>query len=114
MGLPLPLFLYVRGVRQGDPLFPCLFIIAFETFAKEIRSGRKIQGFKLGEEIVKLSSFADDMTCFLRDRNEYAALFHILERFGNKSGLRVNHEKKKKKKKKKMQKKPKGIALFSR
>ena len=57
-----------RGVRQGDPLSPYLFIIALETLAIQIRSDSKIQGFKIGEEIVKLSLFADDMTCFLRDR----------------------------------------------
>ena len=33
------------------------------------------------------------MTCFLRDRNEYTALFHILESFENQSGLQVNHGK---------------------
>ena len=72
-----------RGVRQGDPLSPYLFIMALETLAIQIRSDSKIQGFKIGDEIVKLSLFADDMTCFLRDSNEYAAL----------SGLQVNHEK---------------------
>ena len=82
-----------RGVRQGDPLSPYLFIMALETLAIQIRSDSKIQGFKIGDEIVKLSLFADDMTCFLRDSNEYAALFHILESFGNQSGLQVNHEK---------------------
>ena len=82
-----------RGVRQGDPLSPYLFIIALETLAIQIRSDSKIQGFKIGEEIVKLSLFADDMTCFLRDRNEYTVLLRILENFGNQSGLQVNHEK---------------------
>ena len=82
-----------RGVRQGDPLSPYLFIIALETLSIRIRRDNKIQGFKIGEEIVKLSLFADDMTCFLRDRNEYTALFHILESFGNQSGLQVNHGK---------------------
>ena len=82
-----------RGVRQGDPLSPYLFIIALETLSIRIRRDNKIQGFKIGEEIVKLSLFADDMTCFLRDRNGYTALFHILESFGNQSGLQVNHGK---------------------
>ena len=53
------------GVRQGDPLSPHLFIIALESLALRIRSDNQIQGFKIGHETVKLSSFADDMTCFL-------------------------------------------------
>ena len=64
-----------RGVRQGDPLSPYLFIIAIETLAIKIRSDDLIKGFKIGGEITKLSLSADDMTCFLC------------------SGLCVNHEK---------------------
>ena len=64
-----------RGVRQGDPLSPYLFIIAIEILAERIRSDSKIQGFRIGEEMVKLSLFADDMTCFLRDKDSYITLF---------------------------------------
>ena len=82
-----------RGVRQGDPLSPYLFIIALEILAIKIRNDRNIQGFKIGQEILKLSIFADDMTCFLKDISSYKALFDILELFGKCSGLKVNHEK---------------------
>ena len=75
-----------------DSLSPYLFIIALETLAIRIRSDSQIQGFKIGEEIVKLLLFPDGMTCILRDRNAYTALFHILKSFGNQSGLTVNHE----------------------
>ena len=87
---PFPL---KRGVRQGDPLSPYLFIIALETLAIKIRSDDSIKGFKIGGEITKLSLFADDMTCFLRDKASYASIFGILETFGLCSGLCVNHEK---------------------
>ena len=60
-------FMLGRGVRQGDPLSPYLLIIALEILAERIRSDSKIHGFRIGEEMVKLSLFADDMTCFLRD-----------------------------------------------
>ena len=57
-----------RDVRQGDPLSPYLFIIALEVLATKIRNDDTIQGFKFGEENVKLNLFADDMTCFLSDK----------------------------------------------
>ena len=82
-----------RGVRQGDPLSPYLFIIALEVLAIRIRNDNTIQGFKFGEENVKLNLFADDMTCFLSDKGSYISLFRLLEDFGECSGLKVNHEK---------------------
>ena len=39
------------------------------------------------------SLFADDMTCFLKDKLSYANLLHTLEVFGECSGLRANQEK---------------------
>ena len=85
-------FTLSRGVRQGDPLSPYLFVIALETLTIKIRNDDSIKGFKIGGETTKLSLFADDMTCFVRDRESYASLFAILESFGSCSGLRVNHE----------------------
>ena len=58
-----------RGVRQGDPLPPYLFIIALEILTLRIRNDNKIQGFRIGQETIKLSLFADDLTCFLRDKS---------------------------------------------
>ena len=44
--------------------------------------------------MVKLSLFADDMTCFLRDKDSYDMLFQLLQCFkSDYSGLKVNHEK---------------------
>ena len=44
--------------------------------AGRIRSDSKIQGFRIGEDIVDLSLFADDITCFLRVGDSYITLFH--------------------------------------
>ena len=43
--------------------------------------------------MIKLSLFADDMTCIIKDKISYTSLFRILESFGECSGLKVNDEK---------------------
>ena len=55
-------FTLSRGVRQGDPLSPYLFIIALETVAIKIRNDDSIKGFSSGGETTTLTLFADDMT----------------------------------------------------
>ena len=44
-------------VRQGDPLYHLLFILSLEIMACSIRQNYKIQGIKMKNEEVKLSSF---------------------------------------------------------
>lgn len=56
-----------RGVRQGDPLSPYLFIIVSELLAIQIRQSQFIQGLSIGNHEVRVISFADDMTTFVTD-----------------------------------------------
>ena len=42
---------------------------------------------------IKLTLFADDMTCFLKDMNSYLQLCGLLEDFYKYSGLRINNDK---------------------
>ena len=43
--------------------------------------------------MIKLSLFADDITCVIKDKTSYTNLFRILNSFGACSGLKVNDEK---------------------
>ena len=59
----------------------------------KLRNDNNIQGIRIGEKIVKLTLFADDMTCFIKDIRSYSILFETLTAFGAFSGLRVNKDK---------------------
>ena len=59
-----------QGERQGDPLYPYLFILAVETIALSICSNA-IKGITIGNEETKLLQYADDTTAVLSDTNSY-------------------------------------------
>lgn len=82
-----------RGVRQGDPLSPYLFIIAVEILAAVIRTTTEIKGIKIESEECKIVQYADDLTAFLSDIESVQNLFKLLDRFENLSGLKVNYTK---------------------
>ena len=84
-------FTLERGVRQGDPLSPYLFVIAVETLAIAIRQNSDIKGIYIGDEHeTKLLQYADDTTAILADTNSAKVLFELLDRFRNISGLKIN------------------------
>ena len=84
-----------RGVRQGCPLSPYLFILSAEILAKAVRKNNIIKGICVNNEEIKLSQYADDTTFILDGTKEsLKATFHLLERFSLSSGLRINHYKK--------------------
>ena len=90
-GMTSNFFTLERGVRQGDPLSPYLFVIAVETLAIAIRQNSDIKGIYIGDEHeTKLLQYADDTTAILADTNSAKVLFELLDRFRNISGLKIN------------------------
>ena len=82
-----------RGVRQGDPLSPYLFIIVLEVLAVSIRKNKDIQGIVVDGIEVKLELFADDLTVFLRNDGSVRHLLALISKFGICSGLVINFDK---------------------
>ena len=83
-----------RGVRQGCPISPYLFIICAEIFAIEIRANENIKGIKMGEDVHKIIQFADDTALILKfEEGTLRHTYAILTEFSYISGLRINLEK---------------------
>nr|GEW71103.1 reverse transcriptase domain, reverse transcriptase zinc-binding domain protein [Tanacetum cinerariifolium] len=88
-----------KGVRQGDPLSPFLFILAAEGLNaivnKSVEKGI-FRGVTVGENNVTLSHFQyTDDTIFFREwsKENAKSLMCILKWFEEVSGLRVNYNK---------------------
>lgn len=100
-GQPSQYFLPSRGIRQGDPLSPYIFIICMEVLCRDISKAveeTKWKPVKLSRNGPKLSHllFADDLILFGSATRENASIIHgIIRNFSNLSGQKVNFSKSK-------------------
>lgn len=88
---------HVRGLHQGDPLSPYLFILAIDTMHRILEQATTdgtLSPLRGREARLRLSLYADDAVIFLNlVQEKVTALFNILDRFGSATGLKLNLEK---------------------
>ena len=88
-----------RGIRQGDPLSPYLFLLCSEGLNALIQKAMnedKIRGYSLCRYGPKISHlfFADDSLLFCRAQiSDIQTIQEILEVYGRASGQQINKEK---------------------
>ncbi|XP_022855690.1 uncharacterized protein LOC111376908 [Olea europaea var. sylvestris] len=84
-----------KGLRQGDPLSPFLFVICLEYFSRMIKDATNDSDFnyhpKCGPLKITHLAFADDLMLFARgDAMSVEILIDCLDKFGLASGLKIN------------------------
>ena len=82
-----------KGIRQGCPLSPYLFILSAELLSNKIRQDSTVKGIKVFGKEIKLSQFADDTTLFNADLASLEKALKIVDDFGKQAGLSLNVKK---------------------
>lgn len=98
-GQPSSSFRLFRGVKQGDPLSPLLFILSSEGFSRGMKSlsaAGQLQSFRLGRIPFSIThlAYADDLLVFLRGTQRNLTHFRtFLTQYEMASGQKVNYHK---------------------
>ena len=82
-----------KGVRQGCPMSPYLFILSAEILSIKIRHVPTVEGISIFGNELKMSQFADDTNLFCADLVSVENALNIVVDFGRISGLQLNMKK---------------------
>lgn len=96
-GIPGRSFTHVKGLRQGDPISPLLFVIALDVLTKIMNKAAMegvVSSYTGITPTQRLSIFADDVALFVRPTDgDLSFVRAALQAFGDASGLKVNYSK---------------------
>lgn len=95
LGLPVK---HRRGLQQGDPLSPYLFILAMDTLNKIFDIATEegyLTALKGRHARLRLSLYADDAVIFTnpKKKEDISRIMSMMEAFGDATGLRINRAK---------------------
>nr|CAD1820644.1 unnamed protein product [Ananas comosus var. bracteatus] len=86
-----------RGLRQGDPLSPLLFILCVDVLFRMLHLvsiSHSLPAVGVGDATFHTLQFADDMLLFFDGSSRSAAVIKlILNAFSDSSGLKINYQK---------------------
>lgn len=85
-------FELLRGIRQGCPISPYLFLLAAQILCSHIKAS-SLKGVTIAERQVIISQLADDTTLFLKDESQISLAINIIDSFSKASGLYLNIKK---------------------
>ncbi|XP_010240795.1 uncharacterized protein LOC104585565 [Brachypodium distachyon] len=88
------IILHRRGLRQGDPLSPLLFILAIDPLQRLLLRATELGGLSplpLLEASMRASLYADDAIIFINPiQQDVRCALNLIDEFGLASGLRIN------------------------
>ena len=87
-----------RGVRQGCPLSPLLYVLVSEVLAVNIRANPRIEGLTLpgsSSPLSPISQYADDTSLVVVSDDSIRAIFEVYAVYEKGSGAKLNQKKSK-------------------
>ena len=83
-----------KGLFQGNPIAPYLFILVMERLAIALRDNKNIKGIKIKDKELLVALFADDLGLLLEhDQQSWNAVEQTFNQFENETGMKINYDK---------------------
>lgn len=83
-----------RGVRQGCPLSPVLFVLSLDPLLVQVARDPNVRGLPIpGSSRVSVLAYADDVSLYLEDVDSVHRVLRLFETYGEVSGAQLNRSK---------------------